>query len=280
MAVFRAAGCRYDRPGGGRPAARGDAGEIVQHWGAPAPKRRLLGLRAALAALVAAGLIASAPAPARAQTADASRIDEAAKAALSDPRIQTELPGIAKPVVPRVRPRPREEGQPWNLGAGAKVVLWVVVAIAAAALIYLILKEVSGLRTRWRRKPAGGEAASELTPEAEIEEGDRLVAEADRLAAQGRFAEAIHLMLVHGLRRLEAEGMAGVRRAFTAREVLRRSSLPRRAKDLLAVIVAAVEFSHFGGRAADAKIYGDCRTAFLSFTEAATAARTPEGAAA
>jgi hypothetical protein len=257
----------------------------VRHWGTPARKRRRLGPRLALglllgAVLVSAGLTA-APPNVHAQTADPARIEKAAKGALSDPRIQTELPGIVKPVAPRIRLRPREpQGQPWNLGAGAKVVLWTVVAVAAAALLYLIFKEVSGMRVRWRRKPATAGAAGEMTYEEEIDEGDRLVAEADQLAAQGQFAEAIHLLLVHGLRRLEVDGMGGIRRAFTAREVLRRSSLPRRAKDLLAVVVAAVEFSHFGGRSADAKIYGDCRTAFLSFTEAAAAAPAPEGAAA
>ena len=88
---------------------------------------------------------------------------------------------------------------------------------------------------------------------------------AERLAAAGRFAEAIHVLLLETLSALSRA--AQLAPSLTSREIVARVPLPARARDALSGLVLAVEVSRFGGAAAGERDYHACLERFHAFLE-------------
>lgn len=89
--------------------------------------------------------------------------------------------------------------------------------------------------------------------------------EVDALAAQGRFAEAIHVLLLRTIAALPKAAAAGPAPSLTSREILDRTSFRAGARDAMAGLVDAVEVSLFGGRPVPETSYRECRTRFDRF---------------
>ena len=85
------------------------------------------------------------------------------------------------------------------------------------------------------------------------------LSEADRLARQGAYGEALHLLLLYCINEMRRRFGFGLPPSLTSREILGLSALPEIRRTGLSVIVSAVEVSHFGGRPADEAIYRLCR---------------------
>jgi hypothetical protein len=92
-----------------------------------------------------------------------------------------------------------------------------------------------------------------------------MLEDADRLAAQGLFAEAAHLLLHRSIDDLEGRRPTAVRPALTARDIARLESLPSAARGSFQLIAEVVERNFFGGRPVDAAAFADCRRAYESF---------------
>jgi hypothetical protein len=230
--------------------------------------------------LTAALLVAVSALPALAAEAS-SRIDEASKRALSDRAIQKTLPGLTggaqrpqpdprlePPRRPQPAPRLPERSGASGLGGFSETVLWVIAIVAGLALLYFVLREVLSLRLGAGKKRF---EASDATVRARVSGGDEeagpasLLDKADELAARGAFGEAIHLILMHSLGRLEGVSARAVGRSLTAREILRGTPITTRARGFLGTIVGASELTHFGGRDAGEADYRSCREAFQAF---------------
>ena len=213
--------------------------------------------------------------------ATGSRIDRAAKRALADNSIQKTLPGLERTTAPRTpretpqppsRLPPRESGGEAIGGIGSSV-LWILAIVAGLALLYFVLRELRSFRRgtgRRRFDEVEATAVEGRGLDGDGQPGDGLLADADALAARGEYGEAIHLILMHSLRRLEEVGEQVIGRSLTAREIVRRSTIAERARGLLSRIVGASELAHFGGRQADAEDYRSCREAFRQFSDQQT----------
>ena len=235
--------------------------------------KRTTFLRLAGVFLAAALFIFTSAAPAVAESAE-----QAVKRVLQDKSIQSALPGKGQASAPRFRIRPRQASSPWRgFGAIGQILLWGLVIAAAFMLIFFIAREYAGLRRRSGRETEGDEAGEVASPgAAEPALPEDLLAEADRLAARGAFAEAVHLILIHSLRRLEAGGTAVLGASLTAREIISRAGLQEQARRWFSYIVSASELVHFGGRSADASAYAKCRDAFEKLAgETARVGQTP-----
>src|ERR1051326_5541472 len=96
---------------------------------------------------------------------------------------------------------------------------------------------------------------------------------AGALAAQGRFAEAMHVLLLHALavirRRLD-EPFAD---SMTSREILRSRQLPDSLRAPLREVVGRVEWSYFGEHPAADDDYAACRASFAALAQALHGAR-------
>ncbi len=111
---------------------------------------------------------------------------------------------------------------------------------------------------RWRPAPAAARA---------------LLQEADALAAEGRFAEAAHLLLLRSIEDIHKHRPGAVRPALTSRDIARLEALSPANRQAFAAIAAVVERSLFGGRAVDADGFAFCRATYeaFAFPEAWTA---------
>jgi hypothetical protein len=128
---------------------------------------------------------------------------------------------------------------------------WLVVGVALAVLLYC-LKDV-----RWRRAADAGEPTPPPVGSAAAA-ADHL-ANAEDEARAGRFARAMHEVLLEGVRLVRARTGGRVADSLTSREILRQAPLPEPGRTALQAIVAGVEWTHFGARPATLADYRACR---------------------
>ena len=152
---------------------------------------------------------------------------------------------------------------PWARG-----LLWIVLAVAAAALLFLLYQ---GLRHgQWRLTRKAGDDG-ELLPGDEAEWRPEAVAarswleEAEAMARAGRFAEAIHHLLLRSVEDIAHRRPRLVRPALTSRELAASDGIPAAARTLFARIAGLVERSLFGGRPVGRPDWEQARTAYADF---------------
>lgn len=192
---------------------------------------------------------------------------EAAHAALRrDRSLQFELP--AAEAEPAARPMPEWLNALFELLAPlVQVVFWGGVLVLAGLFLWFSARE--GER-QWRaRRPRTARAVAAVQPPGETR-ARALLAEADRLAAEERYAEAVHVLLFRGVDDIRDQRPDLFRRALTSREISALAALPERARAEFGRIAGVVERSFFGGRDIDADGYAQCRRAYEAFAAPAS----------
>lgn len=99
-----------------------------------------------------------------------------------------------------------------------------------------------------------------------------LLEDADRLADEGRFSEAVHLLLQRSVSHIAEARPDWLQPASTAREIANLSLLPQAARQAFGVIAARVERSLFALRDLDAGDWQAARSAYADFALARLAA--------
>jgi hypothetical protein len=153
------------------------------------------------------------------------------------------------------------------MAPAAPYVFWTGVAIGAAFILFLIGQRLFSVKRGLvigGLKLSGGPEPWRPAPE----QARLLLEEADRLAAEGRFVEAAHLILLRSIQDIQARRPRAVAVSLTSRDITRLEALPPAARALFAGIAEAVELSLFGGRPLDGEGYARCREAYASFVEA------------
>lgn len=174
------------------------------------------------------------------------QIRDRAAEILRDAGYQTSLP---KPLVP-----PDFAFSLGPLELLIRILLWTGLAV-------LVVLALAWLARRLATPPRDVELPDAATPvprEIPIES-------AEALAAAGRWAEAIHSLLLETLSALARA--ARITPSLTSREILARVRLPAAARDALSGLVLAVEVSRFGGAAAREEDYRACLAGFRTFQE-------------
>jgi hypothetical protein len=149
----------------------------------------------------------------------------------------------------------------------ARILLWSVLAIAALAILWAIYERI---RTGEWRLPSWRRAA---LPEADLDDvwtpdaspAVEWLREADALAEQGRYAEAVHHLLFRSIEDISRKRPSAVRPALTSREIGAADAIPAQARDLFVGIVRLVERSLFGGRPVDSGDWTSARAAYADF---------------
>ncbi len=149
------------------------------------------------------------------------------------------------------------------LGPIAVYLFWFMLAAVVGLILYYILREFTDVTFPWQRKKELDEDEEEWVPDAAPARA--LLAEADALAAQGRFAEAAHLLLLRSVEDIERRKPDMLKPSSTAREISVAQSLPEKARGTFGLIARHVEASLFGGRALDAGGWNQCREAYGRF---------------
>jgi hypothetical protein len=153
------------------------------------------------------------------------------------------------------------------LAPAAPYVFWTGLAIGVGFILFLICQRLFVIRrglTLGALKLAGGEQPWRPAPE----QARALLEEADRLAAEGLFVEAAHLILLRSIQDIQARRPSAVAISLTSRDIAGLEALPPPARSIFAGIAEAVEVSLFGGRALDSVGYARCRAAYQAFADA------------
>jgi hypothetical protein len=169
---------------------------------------------------------------------------------------QREMPDVQMaPPAPR-RPPPGEVTVP--LGDGI-----VTYLLGGVLLIVLVMVAMRLLGGGWRWSPTDESTDAAATPgEARSHRVEAIARldDADQAAADGDWAQAIHILLLTSIDRMRRQTGQGVPVALTARELLHHMKLTDQARGDLAALVGAAELCHFGGRPADRDLYDRVRT--------------------
>ena len=152
----------------------------------------------------------------------------------------------------------------------ARIFLWTMIAALAALLIWMVVDRIRhGVwrLPRWRRRVAASIAVDEDAWTPDAAPARAWLEEADALAGQGRYAEAVHHLLLRSVEDMARRRPQIVRPALTSRDLARAKGIPPAPRRLFAEIAAVVERSLFGGRAIDAQEWDRCRHAYADFAQ-------------
>jgi hypothetical protein len=146
-------------------------------------------------------------------------------------------------------------------------VFWAGVALIAGLVIYTIAKEI--IARKWSSMPKGKTpAAPPVEPpkfRPTIERAKALLEEADRLAREGRFAEAVRIILHHSIDDMEQALAIVIPLSMTSREITSLTQLSPEGRSVFGKIARAVELSLFGERPLTREQYADCRREYEVF---------------
>jgi hypothetical protein len=150
----------------------------------------------------------------------------------------------------------------------ARGLLWVLLAVLAVTLLWVIVVRVR--EGQWRLPHRRRATAVLAEPEEDSWAPDAApvrawLNEADLLAAEGRYAEAVHHLLFRSIEDIARRRPRLVRPALTSRELAAAEAVPAPARDLFARIARLVERSLFGGRPVSLDDWTGARAAYANF---------------
>lgn len=149
----------------------------------------------------------------------------------------------------------------------ARFLFWSLIALAAATLVWIIVDRLrhGQWRLPWRRRVSLTEAEVDQEWRPEAAPARAWLEEADALAAQGRFVEAVHHLLIRSIEDIARRRPKLVRPALTSREIAGADAIPSAARNLFTRIAELVELSWFGGRPVAEGDWRQARTAYADF---------------
>ncbi|PKN56397.1 MAG: hypothetical protein CVU56_16305 [Deltaproteobacteria bacterium HGW-Deltaproteobacteria-14] len=236
---------------------------------------RALSRIAVAVALGTASLLAPVASLAAGAAVDDARIREVTERVLSDPAYEKSLPEKVRRQAPDERPRagrrvvrrasdtPRE---PVSSGSGmSQALLWTLLGALGVGLVLWLGREALRMRERRAARIAPVAAAKPVIDDAARAILDRMPAtlrNARALADEGRFEEAVHLLLRGAIDDVGELARLVVEPAMTSRELLRQAELEPASREAFEDLVMSVEVSLFGGLAVSSLDFERCARSF------------------
>ncbi len=156
----------------------------------------------------------------------------------------------------------------------ARVLLVVLLAALAILAVWIVVVRIRSGAWNWpkraRRNAENGDDEG-WTPAQEPARA--WLKEADILAAEGRYGEAVHRLLLRSVEDIARWRPGAVSPSSTSRDLAGAPALPPSARGAFAQIAALVERSLFGGRALSPADWGHARDAYAAFALPEDAAR-------
>lgn len=151
----------------------------------------------------------------------------------------------------------------------ARIFLWTLITVLALLVVWMVWVRVRSGEwrlPRWKRR-----AMLHTTTQAEPDwapehaPAQRWLDQADKLAAEGRYGEAVHHILLRSVEDIGRRRPRLVRPALTSRDIARAGEIPVTPRLLFADLARVVERSLFGGAPVDADDWNRCRAAYAEF---------------
>ncbi|MEO0467500.1 MAG: hypothetical protein AAF216_13240 [Pseudomonadota bacterium] len=154
----------------------------------------------------------------------------------------------------------------YMLGPLFRWLFWVIIIGLVGWLLWFLFGEAINARFDFRKKDKDEVIDSEVEdfrPDASAARS--LLEEADALAREGRFAEAVHLLLFRSIEDIQTRKSGSVPRSLTAREIGGLKDLPDKVRAALSPIIGVVERSFFGGQPVDHGGWSTARQSYEDF---------------
>ena len=148
----------------------------------------------------------------------------------------------------------------WASPAGPYIFYGAIAVVVALVIWFLIANRGA---FAWSRRKRERDSASEWQPDAA--QARALLADAEALAAEGRYAEAARLLLRRSVEDIAQRLPEFLKPSLTARDIAGAPALPDRARPAFAAIAKVVEVSAFGARSVGAAAWEECRAAYARF---------------
>jgi hypothetical protein len=150
-----------------------------------------------------------------------------------------------------------------SIGPIFKWVFWIGLALGGSAVLLFLGRELLSARFPSRKGKPVVLSDPEWRPS--TARARTLLEDADRLAAAGRYGEAVRLILFRSIEDIDARWPGQVQPALTSRDIARLDILPGQARQTFSGIARVVEHSLFGGRPVSADGFAQCRGAYEAF---------------
>lgn len=154
------------------------------------------------------------------------------------------------------------------LGPFLYLLFWLGIGALIMGVIYLIITTLMAAKLGTRAKKE-----KDLPPplyQPEQAQARILLDEIDALAAQGKYAEAVHTLLFRSIQDIDANRPNVIRRSLTSREIGELTILTSGARDVFASIASIVERSFFGGQIIGQADFDTARAAYAELTSQAS----------
>jgi hypothetical protein len=197
------------------------------------------------------------------EPATAAGVSQRARAILADTRYQTHLPqheapkdlaeGQGQPQFPSSAKLPDVAIPVISAGAELARIVFIVLLVAVIALVLAWLVQTLSHRMAKGRQSAEDEAevkGEDAGPRRELD-----VEDATRLAAEGRYGEAIHALLLAAIQHFASRARLTIQPSRTSRELARLLPLSGESRAKFDELVMAVERTLFGGEPAGPEDY-------------------------
>jgi len=182
----------------------------------------------------------------------------------ADTRLQFELP----------TPEAAPERANWDwlealmefLGPILEVLFYIGIACLVGIILYYLGREI--IRTKFTRHSKVQKATPEPAPlyTPGEDEARILLDNIDALAAQGKFAEAVHTLLFRSIQDIDLSRPGTIRRSLTSREIAALDILTPKSQSAFSTIAKVVENNFFGGRDLGRTEFDKCRAAYAALT--------------
>lgn len=144
-------------------------------------------------------------------------------------------------------------------------VFWIGVAIIVAIILYALVSEILRRMPKRGTKPEAPAPIPKPVYRPNAARARALLEEADRLAAEGRYAEAARVLLHRSIEDFETVFQMTIGPALTSREITRLDRLSPQGRSVFSGIADAVETSLFGEQPLGRESYAQCREAYSDF---------------
>ncbi|MET0246563.1 MAG: hypothetical protein ABW182_07420 [Sphingomonas sp.] len=193
----------------------------------------------------------------------ANGIAEAHQRLLANRDIQFDLPPP-----PQVQAPPVRGSSPWldwigTIGSSAGWLMWVAIGLFAALILFVIVRSLIRNRSQREAPAIVKHDLAEWRPEEK--QARALLADADALAAEGRYEEAARLLLHRSLDDIRKRKPKLLKPALTSREIGLIDGLPSPVRSTFQVMAGAVERSLFAGRQLSREAWEEARAAYDAF---------------
>lgn len=147
-----------------------------------------------------------------------------------------------------------------TFGSAWPFIKWGMIALCAAMVLYILYRLLAPMLDLPKR---GADEPEDWVPEER--QARALLEDADALAAQGKFGEAAHLLLIRSVTHIADARPDWVEPSSTARELATLTSLPDAARSAFGIIAQRVERSLFALHPLQQDDWTTARAAYADF---------------